>query len=157
MSYSDYAEVAPGLILGAHPEPEDPFELGADVVVCLAAGTSARAVPRNGVLVHWPIKDGPVPDADTLRGVARLIDGCVRSGQVVFVHCQAGMNRSALVVARALMEQGMGAREAIDRVRDRRHGSLSYEYADWLLSEDSANTRVKAGTQELAKQPRSLS
>jgi protein-tyrosine phosphatase len=88
------------------------------------------------MLVHWPIKDGPVPEVDELRGLARLIAGCLTGGAVVYVHCQAGMNRSALVVARALMQRGMTAREAIDRVRERRKGSLSDEYAEWLLSED---------------------
>ena len=63
MTFSDYAEIAPGLFVGGHPEPEDPFDLGATVVVCLTSGTSVRAVPRDGVLVHWPIKDGrsPIP------------------------------------------------------------------------------------------------
>ena len=33
MTFSDFAEVVPGLYIGSHPEPEDPFELGATVVV----------------------------------------------------------------------------------------------------------------------------
>ena len=94
-----------------------------------------RSVPRDGVLVHWPIEDGPAPDPETLRGVASLIASWLRSGAVVYVHCQAGMNRSALVTARVLMEQGLTAEEAIQAVRDRRRGSLSDEYADWLRAE----------------------
>jgi protein-tyrosine phosphatase len=135
-SFSDYAEIVPGLFVGAHPEPEDPFDLGATVVVCLTSGTSVRSVPRDGVLVHWPIEDGPIPDTETLRGVASLVAACLRSGAVVYVHCQAGMNRSALVVARVLMAQGMSADEAIRTIRGRRRGSLSDEYAKWLLEEE---------------------
>ena len=135
MTFSDYAEVAPGLFVGAHPEPEDPFDLGANVVVCLASGTSVGEVPRDGLLIHWPIKDGPVPDQETLRGVAHLIVRCLGSGESVYLHCQAGMNRSVLVAALVLMHQGMTAEEAIERVRERRHGSLSDEYADWLRAE----------------------
>jgi protein-tyrosine phosphatase len=138
VTFNDYAEVGPGLFVGAHPEPEDPFELGADVVVCLASGTSVGHVPRESVLVHWPIEDGPIPNVDILRGVARLIDGFLRLGKVVYVHCQAGMNRSVLVVASVLMEQGMTAHDAIDQVRERRKGSLSDEYAEWLLAQDGA-------------------
>ena len=136
MTFSDYAEVVPGLFVGAHPEPEDPFDLGANVVVCLASGTSVREVPRNGLLIHWPIKDGPVPDQETLRGVAALIARCLDSGSGVYLHCQAGMNRSVLVAALVLMERGMSAEEAIELVRERRHGSLSDEYAEWLRSEE---------------------
>jgi protein-tyrosine phosphatase len=142
--FSDFAELAPGLFVGAHPEPEDPFELGATVVVCLASGTSVRSVPRDGVLVHWPIPDGPVPDSDTLRGVASLVAACLRSEAVVYVHCQAGMNRSALVAARVLMEQGMSAQAAIETVREQRKGSLSDEYAAWLRAEEEAPPAAEA-------------
>jgi hypothetical protein len=63
MTFSDYSEVNPGFFVGAHPRAGDPFELGADVVVCLTSGTSVGSVPRGSVLVHWPIEDGPVPDS----------------------------------------------------------------------------------------------
>lgn len=143
-SFSDFAEVAPGLSIGAHTEPEDPSDLGATIVVCLASGTSVRSVPRDGVLVHWPIKDGPVPELETVRGIASLIAARLRSGAVVYVHCQAGVNRSALVAARVLMEQGMTAEQAIETVRERRRGSLSDEYADWLRLEKQSPLKVGA-------------
>ncbi len=91
---------------------------------------------RGGLLVHWPIKDGPVPRAEVLRSLARVIRTCLHEGGIVYVHCQAGMNRSALVAARVLMAQGMTAEEAILRIRERRRGSLSDEYEDWLRSEE---------------------
>jgi protein-tyrosine phosphatase len=136
LAFTDFVELVPGLYVGAHPEPEDPFELGANVVVCLASGTSVKSVPRDRVLVHWPIKDGPVPQPEVLRSLAGLIDTCLREGAVVYVHCQAGMNRSALVVGKVLMAQGMTADEAIALVRDRRKGSLGDEYAGWLRAEE---------------------
>lgn len=135
MTFSDYVEVVPGLYIGSHPEPEDPFELGATVVVTLTTGTTARAVPRNGVLIHWPIKDGPIPPPEILDGVASFVDTILRTSAAVYVHCQAGMNRSALVVARVLMARGMSAKDAIELVRERRKGSLSDEYAEWLRSD----------------------
>jgi hypothetical protein len=45
------------------------------------------------------------------------------------------MNRSVLVAGLVLMHQGMTAEGAIERVRDRRQGSLSDRYADWLRRE----------------------
>ncbi len=65
-----------------------------------------------------------------------FIAASLRSGAVVYVHCQAGVNRSALVGARVLMEQGMSAEEAIGAVRDKRQGALSDGYAAWLRSEE---------------------
>ena len=138
LTFNDYAEVFPGLFVGGHPEPEDPFELGANVVVCLASGTSVASVPRGSLLVHWPIKDGPVPRAAVLRSLAHLINAFLQEGAVVYVHCQAGMNRSALVAARTLMEHGLSAEDAIALIRKRRKGSLSDEYAGWLRSEEVA-------------------
>jgi protein tyrosine phosphatase len=38
----------------------------------------------------------------------------------VLVHCQAGLNRSSLIVARSLMLQGMSADEAISKLRTSR-------------------------------------
>lgn len=134
MTFSDYAEVAPGLFIGSNPEPEDPFELGVRVVIAVSDSTPARSVPRHGLLVHWPIKDGPIPPTEILDTLARFVATTVDSIGMVFVHCQAGLNRSALVTARVLMQRGMTAQEAIDRVRAKRQGSLGDEYAAWLLA-----------------------
>lgn len=47
---------------------------------------------------------------------ARWVNARRRTGPVL-VHCQAGLNRSGLIVARALMLEGMTADEAIRTVR----------------------------------------
>ena len=134
MTFRDYAEVAPGLFIGSNPDPEDPFELGVRVVIAISDSTPARSVPRHGLLVHWPIKDGPIPPTEILDALARFVAIAVDSIGMVFVHCQAGLNRSALVTARVLMQRGMTAQEAIDRVRAKRSGALGDEYAAWLLA-----------------------
>lgn len=84
--------------------------------------------------VHWPIKDGPVPDVVALEGLIALLVGWVSTGVGVFVHCDAGMNRSALVTACVLVRQGMEPEEAIELVRASRPGALSDEYAEYLRS-----------------------
>ena len=123
MTFSDYAEVAPGLFAGSHPEPEDPFDLGADVVVCLAPGTSVGSVPRNSVLVHWPIKDGPISEPEVPPGRRPSDRDLPRGGQDRLRALPGRENRSVSVAARVLMGQGMTAEEAILHVRERRRGS----------------------------------
>ncbi len=43
------------------------------------------------------------PDKQQIDSLANSVALCVKMGQRVLVHCQAGLNRSSLVIARALM------------------------------------------------------
>ena len=63
--------------------------------------------------------DSEDQDMGIVDAVARWVNHCRASGPVL-VHCWAGLNRSALVTARALMLGGMTADEAIRLVRERR-------------------------------------
>jgi protein-tyrosine phosphatase len=63
--------------------------------------------------IHWPIKDGPLPEIAGLDGLAVLLTGWLSLGAGVFIHCDAWMNRSTLVATRVLIEQGMDPEEAI--------------------------------------------
>jgi protein-tyrosine phosphatase len=60
--------------------------------------------------------DQPTGQVDLL---AAWVNSCRESGPVL-VHCQAGLNRSALVTARALMLAGATADEAIGLIREKR-------------------------------------
>lgn len=57
-------------------------------------------------------------DGTTIDTIAKLVNECRREGKTL-VHCQAGLNRSALVTARALMLDGMSADDAITLLRKR--------------------------------------
>lgn len=137
MPYTDFVKIAPGLFLGSHPEEEDAFVHGPSTVICLSERASTAAPPKGMVYLHWYIKDGPVPDADVLGAIVDLINTRLRSDGSVFVHCDAGMNRSALVVASALVGNGMLPADAIETVRSKRPGALSDDYEAWLLGAGS--------------------
>ena len=66
--------------------------------------------------------------------LARLVADLAAAGDDVAVHCMAGLNRSGVVVARALMHRGLAADEAIETVRARRHPKALYNqhFTDWL-------------------------
>lgn len=59
-------------------------------------------------------------DWDDLEDAANLVENALQEGKKVLVHCQAGLNRSGLVSARALMKAGYSAQEAIDLLRNSR-------------------------------------
>jgi hypothetical protein len=56
---------------------------------------------------------------DQIDGIAAWVNIC-RSAGPTLVHCQAGLNRSSLVTARALVLSGLTADEAIALIREKR-------------------------------------
>lgn len=58
-------------------------------------------------------------DTNQLNMLAEWVNVCRMTGNVL-VHCQAGLNRSGLVAAIALMKSGMTSLGAIKLLRDRR-------------------------------------
>lgn len=138
-------EVLPGLFLSKKlVEPVGFASLGVDTIVALEdwESTWSPPVPENHLYVHFPIDDGDTVDPKT-REVARLVAGLVENGHRVLVHCVQGLNRSGVVIARALMFLGYEVGEAIDLVRLRRglddgFGALGNEQlVSWLESEAS--------------------
>lgn len=73
------------------------------------------------------------PDPAQVRAIAEWINVARKSG-VVLVHCQAGLNRSGLVTAAALMLEGMPAEEAITTLRNARSDAVLCNpvFAEWL-------------------------
>lgn len=63
--------------------------------------------------------DDPNQATDQIEDIAKLVNRWRKKGQVL-VHCQAGLNRSSLVVAKALMLEGMTADDAINLIRTKR-------------------------------------
>ena len=56
---------------------------------------------------------------DQVDHIAAWVNSCRDTGPTL-VHCQAGLNRSSLVVGRALMLGGMTANDAIALIREKR-------------------------------------
>jgi protein-tyrosine phosphatase len=136
-------EVVPGLFLSNKlVEPNDYASLGVDAIVALDDWefTWSPPVPENAIYVHFPIGDDEHVDPKT-RQVARFVAELVQDGNRTLVHCLQGLNRSALVVARALMFLGRTADEAVTLVRQRRgldegFGALGNEqFVRWLEAE----------------------
>jgi protein-tyrosine phosphatase len=72
--------------------------------------------------------------------IARWVNEKCDEGPTLVV-CQAGLNRSGLVAARALMLRGMKAQDAIDLLREKRSSAClcNPAFEAWLLSQDTAD------------------
>lgn len=64
---------------------------------------------------------GELPDMDQVWALATSINDALAASQRVLVHCQAGLNRSGLVSALALVLAGREPAEAVALLRERRH------------------------------------
>lgn len=58
-------------------------------------------------------------NGDQVRRLAEWANHCMESGPTL-VHCQAGLNRSSLIAATALVLQGYSGQDAIDLLREKR-------------------------------------
>ncbi len=129
-------EVVPGLFQGDFPEGDVDWGLFDDVVSMSTAAPSPRLRP-DGLWIHLPIWDGEMEEADAVRDAARTVAERVAAGRRVLVHCWAGLNRSGVVSARALMFMGVPVSEAIARVRAARGENALFNdaFVAWLHEE----------------------
>jgi protein-tyrosine phosphatase len=90
--------------------------------------------------------DMPV-DADAVLSTARWVNSRRKQGNVL-VHCQAGLNRSGLVTAAALILGGMTASEAIHTLRARRSPAVLCNplFVTWLYNLSDSRLGVGASS-----------
>lgn len=88
---------------------------------------------------------GSVPDERLLLPLARHVNQC-RAAGTTLVHCQAGLNRSALVAGLALIEAGMPAQDAVNLLRAKRCDAVlcNQAFEQWLLGRKFVDRRKAA-------------
>ena len=82
---------------------------------------------------------GEVPDVTQLHELADTVNAALDKGGKVLVHCQAGLNRSNLVTALALIKRGRTPADAVALLRERRSPVVlcNAAFESWLLAEAS--------------------
>lgn len=93
---------------------------------------------RSPAYLHCPLVDGlrETLDVGGLDAVARYVLSMLDDGRAVLVHCDAGVNRSALVCAEVLCRRnpGLSGAGAVDLVRDAVGFALAnQDFVDFLL------------------------
>lgn len=75
-----------------------------------------------------------VPDGERLHELAAAVNACRDEGPTL-VHCQAGLNRSGLITALALIQRGMVPAAAIALLREKRGPMVlcNTAFERWLL------------------------
>jgi protein-tyrosine phosphatase len=113
---------------------------GLSAVIDLEAGLDEGipAHPNQLIYVYFPFKDDDVPTLAKLHAVAKLGAALIEAGERVLVHCQMGLNRSALVAGLVLVYSGLSGEDAVARLQERRPGALYNEtFAAYLREQPS--------------------
>ena len=150
---NDFDEILPGLIMGGTQDgdtvdfaAELPYGLGNhtfDAVATLYAW--AQPMGWGVEEMRLGIYDSEMDPAfiSNVMRLARWTHERWSEGGRVLVRCQAGMNRSGLVTALALMIEGHSAEEAISMIRNARGKSCLFNnhFVDWLINEADEHVR----------------
>jgi protein-tyrosine phosphatase len=109
-------------------EPEEVVELGLlqEVTLCEAA---------NMEYVSFPIPDRGVPASLRLaQALGERIAAAVDSGRSIAVHCRAGIGRSSMIAACALVCSGVNADRALALIGEARGVDVpdTQEQRDWV-------------------------
>jgi hypothetical protein len=112
-----YTEVIPGLFqASAAYSPAEMLSMF-DLLIDVGGRDRWDGDPDPRYSFH-PLDDVPfIADAEMIHQVGERIAALVRAGKHVAVNCLSGVNRSGLLVGRALVEFGYTPEEAIEAVR----------------------------------------
>ena len=142
-----YSMIAPNLFQGGtddldvihlaqtnnRPRTDLPF----DAIVTMYAW--ARPADWNIQEFRYGVPDASIKDIDLdrLRQAVEFGYDRWKQGDRVLVRCQAGLNRSGLVLALILIKDGLRPQEAINRIRDNRGPDALFNdnFHAWLLKE----------------------
>lgn len=109
-----------------------------DVVRICEPTYSREIVESSGIKVHdWVFPDGESPPHHVIESWLSLVDqqqknSSPESVSAIAVHCVAGLGRAPVLVALALIENGMRPLDAVMFIRQRRRGAINNKQLKFL-------------------------
>jgi protein-tyrosine phosphatase len=111
--------------------------LDRDEVSELGLQREAEICRANGIkFVSYPIPDRGVPEIRHAKELADSIAGGIVDGRSIAIHCRAGIGRSSLIAASALICLGIEAGAALALIKEARGVSVpdTDEQRDWIMA-----------------------
>lgn len=105
-------------------------------IVRICEPTYPREIVESaGIKVHdWVFPDGESPPSNIIDAWLSLVDAqkAAQDNSAIAVHCVAGLGRAPVLVAIALIENGMRALDAVMFIRQRRRGAINNKQLKFL-------------------------
>ena len=85
--------------------------------------------------LHVPTEDLVAPDLEKIDSAVNYINERIKNKEPVMVHCAAGIGRTGTILASYLTKyQRMTAKDAIEKVRNERPGSVQSDIQEMAVS-----------------------
>jgi protein-tyrosine phosphatase len=148
----DAVEVIPGLHMGAAPSRRAARAIaraGVSYAVDLRAGPERRSPwPPTVQTFSCPLEEYEAPSVGALIGISKQVAALIEAGEIVYVHCRAGIQRAPLVACAVLIQMGWKLPDAFRLVSSRRAvAAMSDDQLAVLreLEAEAASARPPAG------------
>lgn len=106
---------------------------------------------RHGLRnLHLPIRDREAPTVAQVKMLIARMDVLLRRGEVLAVHCLAGLGRTGTVLASWLIQDGLSARAALERIRKIEPGYVQSQEQEDFLQQVETDLRRRAQIQGFA-------
>ncbi|CAH6419721.1 Hypothetical protein HVR_LOCUS798 [uncultured virus] len=83
----------------------------------------------------WPFPDGSVPPEYIIQNLLELLKS---NPPVIGIHCVAGLGRAPLLVAIALIEEGMDPHKVVNFIRERRPRCINKQQLNFITQYKSS-------------------
>ena len=85
--------------------------------------------------LHVPTEDFHAPDMEGIDSAVEFIQNQIENDQSVMVHCAAGLGRAGTILACYFIKyQNYSAKDAIEKIRKERPGSIQSEVQELAIS-----------------------
>jgi len=93
---------------------------------------------------HLPLEDFTAPNYEMILRFIGIVNNARNTGESTVVHCMAGLGRSGTMAACYLVSIGYSSREALDKIRELRPGSVETVEQEEAIHEFAFRSRNRA-------------
>ena len=117
-----------------HDELEWVLKQGVKSIVTMTENALPESWVEDVNYLHVPTTDLTAPDMDKIDTAVDFIHSRINNKEPVMVHCAAGMGRAGTILACYLVKyQKYSAKDAIEKVRTERPGSIQSEHQELAI------------------------